>query len=839
MLLVAVVGLWTTRDESDDDENISKEQGCSVISMLFYNWLTPLVKLGGKKPLEVNDLWEMPDSDVSEKVLEEYQQLNRVSIMNEILQGIRIIKYFAWENYFAKKVEEARAKELMSIVALWASNIGIHSIATGSGTLVAFTTFAVYTFIAGKTLDTATAFTTVNLLNTTTDVLTGLTYRVMDIYRAKVSLGRIQGFLQEPELDKYDKAKLEDAFSDNGTESDFTFGFREAELVYHGGISETSQSNFTLRKLNAEFPMEALTVICGPTGSGKSSLLLALLGEMKLISGQVASPFFDNPGRNGKTAQVAYSAQTAWILNATIRENITFGHEYDPVRYEKVVSKVLSVLIVLVSSFYLKCTNVERSLFALFLSLVLNVSALGWLITDRIPLKPLSALCLWEQVLVSQLLISMLLVAVVGLWTTRDESDDDENISKEQGCSVISMLFYNWLTPLVKLGGKKPLEVNDLWEMPDSDVSEKVLEEYQQLNRVSIMNEILQGIRIIKYFAWENYFAKKVEEARAKELMSIVALWASNIGIHSIATGSGTLVAFTTFAVYTFIAGKTLDTATAFTTVNLLNTTTDVLTGLTYRVMDIYRAKVSLGRIQGFLQEPELDKYDKAKLEDAFSDNGTESDFTFGFREAELVYHGGISETSQSNFTLRKLNAEFPMEALTVICGPTGSGKSSLLLALLGEMKLISGQVASPFFDNPGRNGKTAQVAYSAQTAWILNATIRENITFGHEYDPVRYEKVVRACALAKDFENLDGGDLTEIGEKGINLSGGQKQRISLARACYSPASIVLLDDPLSAVDAPTARYLLHKCILGVLKGRTVVLVSHATHLVVPFADYI
>ncbi|KAJ3268804.1 hypothetical protein HDV01_002182, partial [Terramyces sp. JEL0728] len=89
------------------------------------------------------------------------------------------------------------------------------------------------------------------------------------------------------------------------------------------------------------------------------------------------------------------------------------------------------------------------------------------------------------------------------------------------------------------------------------------------------------------------------------------------------------------------------------------------------------------------------------------------------------------------------------------------------------------------------------------------------------------------------DFENLDGGDLTEIGEKGINLSGGQKQRISLARACYSPASIVLLDDPLSAVDAPTARFLLHKCILGVLKGRTVILVSHATHLVVPFADYI
>lgn len=135
-------------------------------------------------------------------------------------------------------------------------------------------------------------------------------------------------------------------------------------------------------------------------------------------------------------------------------------------------------------------------------------------------------------------------------------------------------------------------------------------------------------------------------------------------------------------------------------------------------------------------------------------------------------------------------------------------------------------------------SGLRDSVAYVAQTAWLLNATIRDNITFGMPFDSNRYEQVIRDCSLIKDFETLDGGDLTEIGEKGINVSGGQKQRISLARACYSDARFVLLDDPLSAVDAPTARFLLHRAILGSLKGRTCILVSHAVSLALPHADY-
>ncbi|KAJ3089444.1 hypothetical protein HDU96_003769, partial [Phlyctochytrium bullatum] len=131
-------------------------------------------------------------------------------------------------------------------------------------------------------------------------------------------------------------------------------------------------------------------------------------------------------------------------------------------------------------------------------------------------------------------------------------------------------------------------------------------------------------------------------------------------------------------------------------------------------------------------------------------------------------------------------------------------------------------------------------VAYVAQTSWVLNATIRDNVVFGGGWDPERYAAVVKACGLARDLKEFEFGDLTEIGERGINLSGGQKQRVSLARALYSRASLLLLDDPLSAVDAPTARHILHHALLGPLvRGRTVVLVTHAVNLVLPVADFV
>ena len=289
-----------------------------------------------------------------------------------------------------------------------------------------------------------------------------------------------------------------------------------------------------------------------------------------------------------------------------------------------------------------------------------------------------------------------------------------------------------------------------------------------------------------------------------------------------------------------------IDINVAFTAVNLLKAVSDLLAYLPTEVMNLFKAKVSLDRISKYLEEQDIDKYcnKNFNVSDANSESDTVTDehLFCGFKNAEFMYHGGDEVTGESDFKLRNINIEFKIGKLNLIAGSTGAGKSSLLLALLGELKTLSGSFSLPVSkdgNGPMINGLSNSCAYAAQTAWLFNGTIRDNIVFGERFDLQRYERVINVCALRKDFENFEGGDLTEIGEKGINLSGGQKQRISLARVCYSKASFVLLDDPLSAVDAPTARYLLHQCILKFLNGRTVILVSHSTQLVAPWAEFV
>ncbi|KAJ3326932.1 hypothetical protein HDU76_012496 [Blyttiomyces sp. JEL0837] len=479
-------------------------------------------------------------------------------------------------------------------------------------------------------------------------------------------------------------------------------------------------------------------------------------------------------------------------------------------------------------------------------------------------------------------------------------------------------------------------------------------------SRTQVMNETLQGIRIIKYFAWEEEFAKKIIEARENELNKIRRLWGYYLGFFTTAFGGSVLVTFVSFFFYCVVAGHKLDAATAFTSLNLLHLVSGSLNALPMIGMQVMRTKVALDRIADFLDEDELEKYDgesikfseKAKAakeaKQAKSRKSNVNETTpllasegssssavvnvdeeekvvlpngfirplIGFFKGEFIYYGsenavknakaagaaggvvesgatsvagtpdisgrggsgsgggkggklskligpiksifakkkaavgggeggdakkptGATQQQQSDdqvpFELRNLTLEIPESKLTVVVGPTGSGKTSLLLSLLGEMKRIKG---FGFFPDPRLMNPS--VAYVAQSAFLLNASIRENILFGRAFDDRRYREVVEACALVRDLEILEGGDLTEIGEKGVNLSGGQKQRISLARAAYSPASIILLDDCLSAVDAPTARHLLRKCILGpLMTGRTRILVTHAANLVLPHADYV
>ncbi|XP_014306305.2 ATP-binding cassette sub-family C member 11-like isoform X1 [Myotis lucifugus] len=165
---------------------------------------------------------------------------------------------------------------------------------------------------------------------------------------------------------------------------------------------------------------------------------------------------------------------------------------------------------------------------------------------------------------------------------------------------------------------------------------------------------------------------------------------------------------------------------------------------------------------------------------------------------------------------LHRINLAVSKGTLLGVCGSTGSGKSSLLSAVLGEMHLLEGSV-----------GVHGSLAYVPQQAWLLTGSVRDNILMGSQCDQARYLEVLHCCSLNRDLEILPFGDMTEIGERGLNLSGGQKQRISLARAIYSDREVYLLDDPLSAVDTRVGKHIFEECIRKALRGKTVVLVTH------------
>lgn len=186
-----------------------------------------------------------------------------------------------------------------------------------------------------------------------------------------------------------------------------------------------------------------------------------------------------------------------------------------------------------------------------------------------------------------------------------------------------------------------------------------------------------------------------------------------------------------------------------------------------------------------------------------------------------------LSTSSETPPYLRNINLQIPRGALVAVVGPVGSGKSSLLQAMVGNMTRSRGSVI---------RGTT--VSYGSQTPWIQNASIRDNILFDTEYDPERYWSVIRACCLEQDLASFPAGDLTEIGERGVNLSGGQKARLSLARSVYFNAGLVVMDDPLSAVDAHVGKRIWKQCVLGELKDRTRVIATHQLH-VLPDVDIV
>ncbi|RUS21137.1 P-loop containing nucleoside triphosphate hydrolase protein [Endogone sp. FLAS-F59071] len=365
--------------------------------------------------------------------------------------------------------------------------------------------------------------------------------------------------------------------------------------------------------------------------------------------------------------------------------------------------------------------------------------------------------------------------------------------------------------------------------------------------RVAITNEFFQYIRVIKFASWENMFAKRVLKAREFELQKLAITYFTSLSFQIMWYGAPVFVTVAAFWSFTFLQHGELTPAKAFTAILLFERLRFPMAVLPQCFVFGLSALVSLQRIADFLNEAEIDIETQTHTV-----LGPDGEALIGFENVSAQWFVDANKhtsevVDEARFALRNIDVQFPLGELSIICGPTGAGKSSLLSALLGEMDIISGRVLLP--RNPISAPKIVDistgfvknsVAYVSQTAWLQNASIRDNILFGLHMEKDRYERVLEACALKRDLEILDDGDMTEIGENGITLSGGQKQRVSLARAVYSRARYVLLDDCLSAVDAHTAKWIYEKCIASdLMKGRTRILVTHHVRLCLPGTKYL
>ncbi|EKM58258.1 uncharacterized protein PHACADRAFT_171522 [Phanerochaete carnosa HHB-10118-sp] len=367
--------------------------------------------------------------------------------------------------------------------------------------------------------------------------------------------------------------------------------------------------------------------------------------------------------------------------------------------------------------------------------------------------------------------------------------------------------------------------------------------------RARTILEVLAAMRVVKYFSYEVPFLKKISEMRKHELKGIKAIQISRSGNIALAFSIPVLAATLSFVTYTGTAHD-FNVAIIFSSFSLFQLLRQPLMFLPRALSATTDAQNALARLKKLFESPlmdhapfEVDLSQKLALE--VRDATFEWEESLAAKEAKEEQAKAKGKKSKSTvvtkvpgpkkagdsqpFQVCNVTLLVPRGSLVAIVGAVGSGKSSLLQGLIGEMRKVNGRVS---FGGP--------VAYCAQTAWIQNATLRENVLFGLPFDEDKYWKAVEDASLLPDLQVLADGDLTEIGEKGINLSGGQKQRVNIARALYHDADTVIFDDPLSAVDAHVGRALFNDAILGALRnrGKTVILVTHALHFLSQ-CDYI
>ncbi|TYJ33792.1 hypothetical protein E1A91_A05G126500v1 [Gossypium mustelinum] len=349
-----------------------------------------------------------------------------------------------------------------------------------------------------------------------------------------------------------------------------------------------------------------------------------------------------------------------------------------------------------------------------------------------------------------------------------------------------------------------------------ASATEKMMK--QKDERIRRTGELLAHIRTLKMYSWEILFSSWLMDTRSLELKHLatrkyldawcVFFWAT----------TPTLFSLCTFGLFTLM-GHQLDAAMVFTCLALFNNLISPLNSFPWVINGLIDAFISSRRLSRFLccseQKPELEE--KAKFQPSFSNEKYDlvsNDMVVVMHDASCAWS---SDNEDQNLVLNHVTLSLPKGLLVAVVGEVGSGKSSLLNSILGEMRLVFGSIYS-----------SGSVAYAPQVPWILSGTIRDNILFGKNLDSQRYADVLEACALDVDISLMAGRDLAYIGEKGTNLSGGQRARLALARAMYQGSDVYLLDDILSAVDAHVAKWILQNAILGPLvEHKTRILCTH------------
>ncbi|PRQ51285.1 putative xenobiotic-transporting ATPase [Rosa chinensis] len=357
------------------------------------------------------------------------------------------------------------------------------------------------------------------------------------------------------------------------------------------------------------------------------------------------------------------------------------------------------------------------------------------------------------------------------------------------------------------LPGLIPLIICGLLNVPFAKVLQKRQSQIMvaQDERLRATSEILNNIKIIKLQSWEEKFKNSIDSLREREFKPLAEAQVHKAYGTVLFWMAPTIISSAVFVGCIVFQSAPLNAITIFTVLAALKSMGDPVRVIPEALSVMIQVKVSFDRLNDFLIDEEIMDNEIRELTSQNSD------------DILKVEKGMFSWNPESRIpNLTDVNLEVEWGQKVAVCGSVGAGKSSLLLAILGEIPKISGNV-----------DVFGTIAYVSQTSWIQSGTVRDNILYRRPMEKTKYQETIKACALDKDIDSFQHGDLTEIGQRGINLSGGQKQRIQLARAVYSDADIYLLDDPFSAVDATTAAILFHDCVKVALAKKTVILVTH------------